>query len=307
MEHVPVLLEETLEVMMPRDGGRYFDGTLGFGGHARAILERSSPTGELAGTDLDSQAISRLEALLEPYRARVHLFQGNFTEIDRICAMLGWEKLDGILVDLGMSSMALDDPGRGFSFLREGPLDMRFSSRNPLTAGEVVNSYDEGRLASIIREYGEERFAKRIAERIVQARPIATTTGLADVVSRAIPRRFWPRKIHPATQTFQAIRMEVNGEIDSIGAFLPKAAGLLAVGGVMAVISFHSLEDRLVKRFFAGTDREFFHPRGLPAPPKEAGPGIERITRRSITASGEEVERNPRARSARLRAARRVS
>lgn len=307
MEHVPVLLEETLEVMMPRDGGRYFDGTLGFGGHARAILEQSSPTGELAGTDLDGQAISRLEAVLEPYRPRMHLFQGNFTEIDRICAMLGWEKLDGILVDLGMSSMALDDPGRGFSFLREGPLDMRFSASNPLTAGEVVNSYDGGRLASVIREYGEERFARRIAARIVEARPIGTTTELADVVAGAIPRRFWPKKIHPATQTFQAIRMEVNGEIESIRDFLPKAAGLLAVGGVMAVISFHSLEDRLVKRFFSGTDRGFFHPRGLPPPPKKAGPGIERVTRRSITAAEGEVERNPRARSARLRAARRVS
>jgi 16S rRNA (cytosine1402-N4)-methyltransferase len=307
MLHIPVLLEETMEVMMPRDGGRYFDGTLGFGGHARAILEKSAPTGELAGTDLDKAAISRLESLLEPYRTRVHLFNGNFTEIDRICAMLGWEKLDGILLDLGMSSMALDDPDRGFSFLREGPLDMRFSSQSELTAHEVVNAYDEARLASLIKEYGEERFARRIAQRIVEARPVETTTGLAEVVSRAIPRRFWPKKIHPATQTFQAIRMEVNQEIPSIEDFLPKAAGLLAIGGVMAVISFHSLEDRLVKRFFSGTEGEFIYPLGLPSPVVSTGPAFERITRKSIVAAENEVESNPRARSARLRAARRVS
>jgi 16S rRNA (cytosine1402-N4)-methyltransferase len=306
MSHVPVLLEEVVEVMMPRDGGRYFDGTLGFGGHARAILEKSSPTGELAGTDLDKAAITRLEAILEPYRSRVHLFHGNYTEIDRICAMLGWERLDGVLLDLGMSSMALDDPGRGFSFLKEGPLDMRFSSDNPLSAHEVVNSYDEARLASLIREYGEESFAKRIAQRIVEARPISTTTELADVVSRAIPRRFWPKKIHPATRTFQAIRMEVNGEISNIGEFLPKAANLLAIGGVMAVISFHSLEDRLVKRFFSGGTGEFVFPRGLPAP-EARGPVFERITRKPVEAGQEEVDANPRARSARLRAARRVS
>lgn len=292
---------------MPRDGGRYFDGTLGFGGHARAILDRSSPAGELAGTDLDKGALARLEELLEPYRTRVHLFQGNFTDIDRICAMLGWEKLDGILLDLGMSSMALDDPDRGFSFLREGPLDMRFSADNPLSAHEVVNSYDEGHLASLIWKYGEDRFAKRIAKRIVEARPVESTLALADVVSRAIPRRFWPKKIHPATQTFQAIRMEVNQEIASIEDFLPKAAELLAIGGVMAIISFHSLEDRLVKRFFSGDEGKFIYPQGLPAPVKDTGPTFERITRKSVTASAGEVESNPRARSARLRAARRVS
>jgi 16S rRNA (cytosine1402-N4)-methyltransferase len=306
MLHVPVLLEEVVEVMMPRDGGRYFDGTLGFGGHARALLDKSSPTGELAGTDLDMAAISRLEALLEPYRTRVHLFQGNYTEIDRICTMLGWEKLDGVLLDLGMSSMALDDPGRGFSFLKEGPLDMRFSSENPLSAHEVVNSYDEARLASVIRQYGEERFARRIAQRIVEARPLSTTTELADVVGRAIPRRFWPKKIHPATQTFQAIRMEVNQEIRSIEEFLPKAAALLAIGGVMAVISFHSLEDRIIKRFFSGSQGKFVYPQGLPAP-ESTGPAFEKITRKPVSAREEEVGANPRARSARLRAARRVS
>ena len=307
MQHVPVLLEEVLEVMMPRDGGRYFDGTLGFGGHARAILDRSAPGGLLAGTDLDGTAISRLSGSLAQYSGRVHLFQGNFTEIDRVCTMLGWEKLDGVLLDLGMSSTALDDPDRGFSFLRPGPLDMRFSPESPLSADTVVNTYDENRLASIIREYGEERFAPRIARRIVESRPVSSTTHLSEIVSSAIPRRFWPKKIHPATRTFQAIRMEVNQEIQSLRSFLPKAVSLLAEGGVIAVISFHSLEDRIVKRFLAGTPDRFVYPRGLPAPPSQGETALELITRRPITPSAKELRDNPRSRSARLRAARRVS
>ncbi|MRR39262.1 16S rRNA (cytosine(1402)-N(4))-methyltransferase RsmH, partial [bacterium] len=279
MQHIPVLLREAVETMMPKDGGRYFDGTLGYGGHARAILEASSPTGELAGTDLDNASILRLKAELAGFKGRAHLFHGNYTEIDRICSMLGWEKLDGILLDLGMSSMALDDPDRGFSFLRTGPLDMRFSSENPLSADVVVNTYEEDRLAGLIREYGEERFAKRIARHIVQARPLHTTTELAEIVGSAIPRRFWPKKIHPATRTFQALRMEVNQEIESLNTFLPRAASLLAPGGIMAVISFHSLEDRIVKRFFTGATDDFKYPRGLPLPPSERPRAIERVTR----------------------------
>jgi 16S rRNA (cytosine1402-N4)-methyltransferase len=307
MGHIPVLLGEVVEAMMPKDGGRYFDGTLGYGGHARAILEASSPTGELAGTDLDRAAIQRLDAEMAGFGGRAHLFHGNFTEIDRVCSSLGWEKLDGILLDLGMSSTALDDPDRGVSFLRTGPLDMRFSPDNPLSADIVVNTYEEERLAGIIREYGEESFARRIAGGIVRARPLHTTTGLAEVVSAAIPRRFWPGRIHPATRTFQALRMEVNQEIESLRSFLPKAASLLSRGGVMAVISFHSLEDRIVKRFFTGADEGMVLPRGLPAPASGRENVLERVTRRSVTASEEEVARNPRARSARLRAARRMT
>lgn len=292
---------------MPHDGGRYFDGTLGSGGHARTILENSSPGGRLAGTDLDREAISRLTDELADYKGRAHLFQGNYTEIDRICTMLGWDGLDGILLDLGMSSTALDDPGRGFSFMKPGPLDMRFSSQEDLTAELVVNTYEENALASIIREYGDERFARRIARRIVESRPVSTTTELAELVGRAIPRKYWPQKIHPATKTFQAIRMEVNHEIENIKTFLPKAASLLAPGGVVAIISYHSLEDRIIKRFFAGTTEGFTYPRGLPAPVRDTGPVLERITRKSITPTEDEVMQNPRSRSARLRAARKVS
>jgi 16S rRNA (cytosine1402-N4)-methyltransferase len=307
MEHVPVLLNEVLGVMMPQDGGRYFDGTLGDGGHARALLEASSPGGELSGTDLDGDAITRLSKEFERYGKRVHFFHTNFTEINLICTSLGWKYLDGILLDLGMSSYELDDGARGFSFSRTGPLDMRFSQHKDLDAYQVVNTYDQEQLAHLIRANGEERFARRIARRIVELRPIATTSELSDVVCSAIPRRFWPKKIHPATKTFQAIRMEVNKELDNLREFLPKASSLLSPGGVLAVISYHSLEDRMVKQFFTGTRPGLTYPRGLPVPEKTSALRFERMTRKPITASQEEVRINPRARSARLRAARRVS
>lgn len=292
---------------MPRDGGRYFDGTLGGGGHSRAILEASSPSGELLGTDLDNGAVSRISLDLDRYGERAHLFCASFTDIDRLCASLGWASLDGILLDLGLSSFELDDASRGFSFSRSGPLDMRFSKQSDLDADLVVNTYDEQRLAQLISFNGEERFARRIARRIVEKRPLATTTDLAEVVSSAIPRRFWPQKIHPATKTFQAIRMEVNAELDSLREFLPKASSLLSLGGVIAVISFHSLEDRMVKQFFTGPRVASVDLRGLPAQTPAPAIRLERTPRKSIVASPEEILINPRARSARLRVARRVS
>ena len=307
MKHVPALLNEVLEVIMPRDGGRYFDGTLGDGGHARAILEKCSPSGQLAGTDLDGNTISELTRKLAHFGERIHLYNLNFSEIDKACSMLGWEYLDGILLDLGMSSGALDDADRGFSFMRTGPLDMRFSHNAELNAYEVVNTYDEGRLKDIIRKYGEERFASRIAGRIVKARPLNTTTDLAEAVGAAVPRRYWPKKIHVATKTFQAIRMEVNKEIENLEEFLPKAVSLLSPGGILAVISYHSLEDRIVKRFFAGPRHVNYFLRGLPEPIPEQPSQLVKVFSKSITASPQEIAQNPRARSARLRAARKVS
>jgi len=306
MHHVPVLLKEVLEVMMPRDGGRYFDGTLGGGGHARAILQESAPSGQLAGTDLDSGTITALSDSLSCFGDRIHLYNTNFSEIDKLRMILGWEYFDGILLDLGMSSWALDDADRGFSFMREGPLDMRFSPEGELDAHQVVNTYEENVLAAIIRNYGEERFASRIAHRIIQSRPLKTTSDLADVVRAAVPRRFWPKKIHVATKTFQAIRMEVNREIENLEDFLPKASSSLSIGGVLAVISYHSLEDRIVKRFFSGNVEENYFLRGLPEPERIDTFRLTKITGKSITASPEEIQANPRARSARLRAARRV-
>lgn len=291
---------------MPRDGGLYFDGTLGGGGHARAILEKSAPSGQLAGTDLDSGTIAVLSDSLSCFGERIHLYNRNFSEIDKIRMILGWEYFDGILLDLGMSSWALDDADRGFSFMREGPLDMRFSPKGELDAYQVVNTYEENMLKDIIRNYGEERFASRIARNIVRSRPLKTTSDLVEVVRSSVPKRFWPQKIHVATKTFQAIRMEVNKEIENLKTFLPKASSALSIGGVLAVISYHSLEDRIVKRFFSGSGEENYFLRGLPRPSSPDTPRLVRIQSKSITASHEETQANPRARSARLRAARRV-
>jgi 16S rRNA (cytosine1402-N4)-methyltransferase len=307
MEHVPVLLKEVLTVMQPKDGGRYFDGTLGDGGHATAVLEACAPSGELAGCDLDRDAVARVSRAMEPMGGRAHLFTANYSDIDRICSGLGWDRLDGVLVDLGMSSIELDDAARGFSFLADGPLDMRYDRGQALRAYDVVNTYGLEELAGIIRTYGEERFARRIARRIVESRPVEGTAGLAEIVARAIPRRFWPERIHPATRTFQAIRMEVNAELDNLRTFLPKAASLPPEGGVLAVISFPALEDRIVTRCFAGPSAALLYRRGLPLQREAPAEHLERITRKPLVASEEEIRSNPRARSARLRAARRLA
>jgi 16S rRNA (cytosine1402-N4)-methyltransferase len=304
MRHVTVLLKEVVQVIAPRDGGKYFDGTLGGGGHARAILEASTPSGRLAGTDLDSDAISRLSVAFKPFGDRAHFFSGNYTSIDTVCESLGWDSLSGIVLDLGVSSFQLDMPEKGFSFSKDAPLDMRFESDAELSACEVINGYDEEELARVIWEYGEERFSRRIAGKIVENRPVQTTTALAGLISAAIPRKFWPANIHPATRTFQAIRIEVNRELENLKTFLPKAASLLEPGGVMAIISFHSLEDRIVKRFFAGPVPDI-SARGIPVLVESDKPEMERITKKPVLPSPTEIEANPRARSAKLRAARR--
>jgi 16S rRNA (cytosine1402-N4)-methyltransferase len=304
MQHVTVLLKEVVKVIAPRDGGRYFDGTLGGGGHAHAILEASAPSGMLAGTDLDSDTVPRLEEAFKPFGSRFHFFNGNYTSIDTVCTELGWDNLSGIVLDLGVSSFQLDAAEKGFSFSKDAPLDMRFRSDAELSAYQVVNYYDEEELARVIWEFGEERFSRRIARKIAKNRPVETTTALAGLIAAAIPRKFWPANIHPATKTFQAVRIEVNRELDSLREFLPKASALLEPGGVMAVISFHSLEDRIVKRFFAGPQADV-STRGLPVLIKTDLSLMERITKKPILPTPGEIESNPRARSARLRAARR--
>jgi 16S rRNA (cytosine1402-N4)-methyltransferase len=307
MEHTSVLLNEVLEVIRPHSGGKYFDGTLGGGGHAQAILEASSPAGELVACDLDQKAVSLASNSLAQYGKRCHIFCANYTEIDSICAELEWEYLDGIVLDLGMSSIELDEAERGFSFGAEGPLDMRYNAEQILDAYAVINTYGEDTLSRIIYTLGEERFARRITRRIVESRPILTTKALAEVISKAIPKKFWPKRIHPATRSFQAIRMEVNSELDNLKEFLPKAAALLSENGVMAIISFHSLEDRIVKQFFAGTQTALLSRRGLPLPQESPAVFFARITKKPVTPSAEEIQMNPRARSARLRAARRAT
>jgi len=283
--HVPVLLAEALELLAVRPGGLYVDGTVGLGGHAAAVLRASAPDGRLLGLDRDGETLERARARLAEFGGRVRLEPGDYREIPE---RLGREKADGILLDLGVSSAQLDDAGRGFSFQAEGPLDMRMDRSAGTTAADLVNRMRESELADLIYEYGEEPASRRIARAIVFARErqrIATTTELADVVRRAAPRRR-PGGLHPATRTFQALRIRVNRELEGLGEAFEGAARCLTPGGRLAVIAFHSLEDRAAKEAF----------RAL------AARGFRVLTKKPIRPGEAEVRANPRARSARLRA-----
>ena len=285
--HVPVLLDEVLDTLAPERGGLFVDGTVGFAGHARALLERGAD--RLIGIDRDAAAIEAAGQVLAPFGDRVVLVHGDYRELGTVLARHGVEKVDGLLVDLGVSSMQLDDPGRGFSFRRDEPLDMRMDRTAGPTAAELIATADEQTLADVIFRFGEERYSRRIARTIVAERtasPIASTGQLADVVRRAVPRRGYSR-IDPATRTFQAIRIWVNGELDGLDAFLEQGAGLLNDAGRMGVISFHSLEDRIVKHTF----------RAL----AQRNADLIVRTKRPIIPGDSELERNPRARSAKLR------
>ena len=295
--HVPVLVREVLATLEPRPGGAYLDCTVGGGGHAEAILEAAGPPSRVVGIDRDPEAITVARERLGRFGDRVRLVQGDFRELPRLISELRLEGFDGVLFDLGISSLQLDDPSRGLRFSAEGPLDMRMDRESGgLAARELLHELPEEDLTRIIREYGEERWARQIARGIVNARSqgsLETTRDLAAVVARAIPRRFWPRRIHPATRTFQAVRIAVNQELTGLEEALEVATGHLNPGGRIAVISFHSLEDRVVKHLF----------RRLAAP--GAVPGVRIITRRPVTPSSEERAQNRRARSAKLRGAER--
>jgi 16S rRNA (cytosine1402-N4)-methyltransferase len=295
--HVPVLLQEVLAGLQPRPGGRYIDGTLGAGGHAAAILQACAPDGRLLGMDRDPVALTAARAALAPFGGRAQIVHGSYTEMGD--AARGFAPVDGILLDLGLSSLQLDDPARGFAFQHDGPLDMRFDPQAELTAAEIVNTWPLAELADIIFQFGEERHSRRIAAAIGRARPLRTTTELAAVVAQAVGGR--REKIHPATRTFQALRMAVNGELEAVAAVLPLAVSLLGPGGRLAVIAFHSLEDRLVKDFIRAQARP---PADDPArPPAHFVPVLSEVTRKPVMATAEEIARNPRARSARLRLA----
>ena len=287
-----MLLREAIEFLKIDPHGTYIDATLGGGGHAEEILKvLRQGQGRLLAIDHDPAAVAlareRLRALDVPGEKLI-VMQGNFAEIDSLHAESGLASADGLLADLGVSSMQLDRAERGFSFSQAGPLDMRMDPRAETTAEQIVNRMRERELADLIYKFGEERHSRRIARAIMDARPIRTTTDLAQVVTRAIPSRTGFHQIHPATRTFQALRIAVNRELESLEAFLSKALGVLAVGGRCVVISFHSLEDRLVKRAFQGWQRE----------------GRARIlTRKVVRPAEEEAQINPRARSAKLRAA----
>ncbi len=280
------------------------DATLGAGGHAWGILEAASPNGELLGMDLDPQALGIASQRLSVFQGRVTLVQASFTTLTAQLDRMGWKQVQGILIDRGVSSMQLDHPERGFSFQAEGALDMRFDPNQPLTAADLVNRAPEQQLADLIWRYGEESQARRIARAIVQARPLQTTLQLAEVVSRAVGSH--RQRIHPATRTFQALRIAVNDELEAIETVLPQAVGSLAPGGRLAVISFHSLEDRIVKQFFRRESKDCICPPGQPVCTCGHKASLKEITRHPLEASETEVAENPRARSARLRVAEKI-
>ena len=295
------MVEEVLAALQVKSRGSYIDCTLGEGGHSLAILE-AAPDARLLGIDLDALAIGVARRRLEPYLGRAVLAQGNFAHLDSIVEEHGFERADGVLFDLGLSSLQVETGGRGFSFRKEAQLDMRFDPAQKLTAHQVVNDYPERSLADIIYRLGEEHRARRVARAIVRSRPIETTTRLAEVVAGALGRPVRGR-IHPATRTFQAIRMAVNEELDNLQRGLEKAIGILATRGRLAVISYHSLEDRLVKSTLRREASGCICPPGTPECVCGHTPTIRLVGRRVIKPTPAEVRANPRSRSARMRVA----
>lgn len=287
--------------MQPRDSGCYVDGTLGAGGHARGILEACAPGGRLLGLDVDPQALALARETLAPYGERATLVQASYETLAAQLSALGWDAVDGVVLDLGASSMQFDRPERGFSFLQDGPLDMRFGPSAPTSAADLVNGLDESELADLIFRYGEERDSRKIARAIVRARPLHSTRELAAVIQAASPRR--GDRIHPATRTFQALRIAVNEELAAVENTLPQAVAALRSGGRLAVISFHSLEDRIVKDFLREQSQDHVNPPYERLYEVERKAVVKLITRKPLTASEEETRENPRARSAKLRVA----
>jgi 16S rRNA (cytosine1402-N4)-methyltransferase len=296
--HVPVLAEAVVRYAVPTAGERYVvDATVGSGGHAAALLRAMGPAGRLLGIDRDPDALRLAADRLSPFGDQVRLVHGNFADLEELVTQAGWGPSDAVVYDFGLSSMHVDRPERGFSYQHDAPLDMRMDTTAPLTAYDVVNTYDEQQLTRVIRSYGEERWASRIAEFIVAARkrrPIATTGELVEVIRAAVPsaaRRVGP---HPARRTFQALRLEVNKELEAIESSLPQASAELSTGGRLVALSYHSGEDRLVKRFMRSES-------------SGEAPRLRLLTRKPERPSDEEIAANPRASAARLRAAERLA
>lgn len=301
LPHKPVLYHEIIHFLKPYSGGRYVDCTLGSGGHARGILEASHPDGYLLGLDVDPLALEMAKEQLAPFAKRTKLLRASYTTLRHQIEAMGWEHVDGILFDLGISSMQIEVAERGFSFLREAELDMRFDPEAPLTAADLVNNLSERELAEILYKLGEERQARRIAQAIVRSRPIKSTSRLAEIVSAVT--RGSRGDIHPATRTFQALRIAVNRELESLRSALPEAISVLVPGGRLAIISYHSLEDRIVKQFCQTESKDCICPPQQPVCTCGHKATIKVITRKPVRPSQEEVSHNPRSRSARLRVA----
>lgn len=308
VKHTPVLLQEAVDLLMPKAGGVYVDGTLGAGGHAEEILRRSSPDGVLIGMDRDAEAIARAGERLSSFGARAILRQENYRNIAGVLAESGYATVDGILLDLGVSSFHLKTPERGFSFMLDGPLDMRMDARRPQTAGDLVNTLPGDELARIIREYGEDPKAGAIARAIERARArgaITSTVQLAGIISSVFPP-YLPRRIHPATLTFQALRIAINDEMGALREGLDHMIPVLKSGGRLAVISFHSLEDRIVKQTFAASAKGCICPPRMPVCGCGKKPLLKILTQRPLLPGQDETNNNPAARSAKLRVAERL-
>ena len=304
MQHVSVLYQEVLDNINPISGGLYVDGTVGAGGHSRGILQASSPAGKLLGLDQDPMALGIASGHLAEFGNRVELIQASYAEMHLHLNNRNWPQVDGILLDLGLSSLQLDTPERGFSFQRMGPLDMRFDPDHSTSAADIVNHYTRDDLADLIYEYGEERFSRKIADAIIAHRPVGSTKDLAEIIERAVGRS--AKRIHPATQTFQALRIAVNQELDSLKTFLPQALDILKPGGRLAIIAFHSLEDRIVKQFFRKESSDCICPPEIPQCVCEHIASLKEITRRPIRPGDDEINQNPRSRSAKLRVAEKI-
>ncbi len=309
--HLPVLAEEVIEMLQPAAGSLQIDATVGGGGHTERILEASDPDGRLLGLDADGAAIARVAQRLERFGDRLVLRQANFRELGAVAPAAGFGAVDGLLFDLGLSSFQLADTERGFGFRAGGPLDMRFDATRGVSAAELLVTLDATELTALFRRFGEEPFAPRIARAIVEARrsaPITTAEELAALVERVAPRTApGRRRIHPATRVFQALRIAVNEELDALSEALAAAVDLLRPGGRLVVLSYHSLEDRIVKRFLDAERKGCICPPSVPVCVCGRTPRLRLVTRPSLTPTDAEIAANPRARSARLRAAERIA
>jgi 16S rRNA (cytosine1402-N4)-methyltransferase len=307
--HQPVLLDEAITLLGCRSGGIYIDGTIGEGGHACRILQSCPDIRLLIGIDRDEEALNRARKRLAPFGSSCFFVKGNYSQIKAIIADMRIRMVDGVILDLGSSTQQFLSPQRGFSFQQEGPLDMRMDKDQKATAGDLINTLPQDRLKEIFSEYGEEKWSSSIARSIVRRRkqaPIETTTELADLVSRAIPPRSRPHRIHPATRTFQALRIAVNDELSHLQNGLPDAIDALAPEGRIAVISFHSLEDRIVKRTFRHHARTCICPPDMPQCSCGHTQQLRMLTKKPIIPEPEEISKNLRSRSARLRGAEKI-
>lgn len=303
--HQPVLYKEIIHLLHPHQTGRYVDCTVGAGGHAWGILQASNPDGFLLGFDVDTFALQLARKHLESFGNRVSLVHSSYTNLTEELNVMGWHKVDGILLDLGVSSMQLDHPERGFSFREDALLDMRFDLRNPIRAIDLVNDLPEGELADLLYTFGEEKRSRQVARAIVRARPLETTHQLASVVAKST--KSGRSGMHPATRTFQALRIAVNQELEALREVFPQATGSLSPKGRLAVISYHSLEDRIVKQYFRDESKDCICPPKQPICDCGHIASISIVTKRPIRPHEGEIERNPRARSARLRVVEKLS